>query len=61
MLNAQIRVYPLLFFQLCIYYYADVVSAMVNEIHDEDGLVYTEEITKNKKGNIISKKTTKSY
>ena len=48
---------PLLFLQLCIYYYADVVPAVVNEIQDEDGLVYTKEITKNKKGNIISKKT----
>ena len=40
---------PLLFSQLCIYYYADVVSALVNKIQDEDGLTYTEEITKNKK------------
>ena len=47
---------PLLFFQLCIYYYTDVVQAVVNEIQDEDGLVYTEEITRNKKGNIINKK-----
>ena len=29
---------------------------MVNEIQDEDGLVYTEEITKNTKGKIIDKK-----
>ena len=29
---------------------------MVNEIHDKDGLVYTKEITKNKKGKIIDKK-----
>ena len=48
---------PLLFSQLCIYYYADVVPAVVNKIQDEDGLVYTEEITKNKRGNIINKKT----
>ena len=47
---------PLLFSQLCIYYYADVVPAVVNEICDEDGLVYTKEVTKNKKGNIIDKK-----
>ena len=40
------RVYPLLFSQLCIYYYTDVVPAVMNEIQDEDGLVYTEEITK---------------
>ena len=44
---------PLLFSQLFIYYYADVVLAVVNEIQDEDGLIYTEEITKNKKGNVI--------
>ena len=42
--------------QLCIFYYADVVPAVVNERQDEDGLIYTEEITKNKKGNIIDKK-----
>ena len=40
---------PLLFSQLCIYYYTDEVPAVVNEVQDEDGLVYTEEITKNKK------------
>ena len=50
---------PLLFSQLCIYYYADVVPAVVNKIQDEHGLVYTKEITKNKKGNIINKKNTK--
>ena len=48
-LNAQMESDPLLFSQLCIYYYADVVPAVVNEIQDEDGLVYTKEITKNKK------------
>ena len=47
---------PLLLSQQCIYYHANVVPAMVNEIHDEDGLVYTKEITKNKKGKIIDKK-----
>ena len=50
---------PLLFSQLCIYYYDDVVPAVVIKICDEDGLVYTEEVTKNKKGNIIDNKTTK--
>ena len=40
---------PLLFSQLCIYYYVYMVPAVVNEICDEDGLVYTEEVTKNKK------------
>ena len=47
---------PLVFSQLCIYYYADVVPAVVNERQDEDGLVYTEEITRNNKGNSINKK-----
>ena len=42
---------PLLFSQLCIYYFADVVPIVVNEIHDEDGLVYTKENhQKQKKG-----------
>ena len=50
--ECQDRVNPLLFSQLCIYYYTDVVPAVVNEIHDEDGLVYTKEISKNKKGKI---------
>ena len=50
---------PLLFSQLCIYYYADVVPAVVNKIQDEDGLIYTKEITKNKKHNIIDKKNAK--
>ena len=48
--------YPLLFSKLCIYYYADAVPAVVNEIQDEEGLVYTEEITKNNKGKVIDKK-----
>ena len=47
---------PLLFSQLCIYCYADVVLAVVSEICDEDGLIYTEEVPKNKKGNILDKK-----
>ena len=38
------------------YYYADVVPAVVSEICDEDRLIYTKEVTKNKKGNIIDKK-----
>ena len=50
------RVNPLLFSQLCIYYYADVVPAVLNEICDEDELDYTKKVTKNKKGNIIDKK-----
>ena len=52
---------PLLFSQLCIYYYADIVPAEVNEIQDEDELVYTKEITKNKKGKIINKKNTPKF
>ena len=42
-----------LFSQLCIYYYADKVPAVVNEIETEDCPVYTEVITKNKDGKII--------
>ena len=51
----------LLFSQLCIYYYVDVVPAVVSEIQDEDGLIYTEEVTKNKKSNVIDKKTPKFH
>ena len=47
---------PLLFSQLCIYYYTDVVPTVVNEIQDKDGLVYTKEITRNRKGKIVNKK-----
>ena len=50
------RVNPLLFSQLCIYYYTDVVPAVVNEIQEEDGLVYTEGKNKNK-GKIVTKNT----
>ena len=52
---------PLLFFQLCIYYYADLVPAVVNEIQDKDGLVYTKEITKNEKCNIMNKKKHQNF
>ena len=52
---------PLLFSQLCIYYNADAVPAVVNEVQDEDGLIYTEEITKNKKGNVIDKKKHQNF
>ena len=41
---------PLLFLQLCIYYYANKVPSVVNETGTEDGLVYTKAITKNKDG-----------
>ena len=47
---------PLLFSQLCIHYYADMMPAVVHEIEAEDGLVYTEAVTKNKDGKIILKK-----
>ena len=50
---------PLLFSQLCIYYYADKVPAVVHEIEAEDDIVYTEAITKNKDGKIFFKKNTK--
>ena len=52
---------PLLFSQLCIYYYADKVPAVVHEIEAEDGLVYTEAITKNKDGKIIFKKKHQNF
>ena len=52
---------PLLFSQLCIYYYADKVQAVVHEIEAEDGLVYTEAITKNKDGKIIFKKKHQNF
>ena len=41
---------PLLFLQLCIYYYADKVPAVINEIQTEDGLVYNEAGANNKDG-----------
>ena len=47
----------LLFSQLFMYYYADVVLTVVNEIQEEDGLVCTKEITENKEGKIVAKKT----
>ena len=33
----------------------------MSEICDEDGLIYTEEVTKNKKGNIIDKKNHQKF
>ena len=50
---------PLLFFQLCIYYYADKVPAVINKIQTEDGLVYNEAISKNMNGKIFKEKTPK--
>ena len=52
---------PLLFSQLCIYNYVDKVPAVVHEIEAEDGLVYTEAITKNKDGKIICKKNHQNF
>ena len=48
---------PLLLSQLCIYYYANKMPAVVHEIEAEDGLFYTETVTKNKDGKIILKNT----
>ena len=38
-----------------------MVPAMANEIQTEDGLVYTEAVTKNKDGKIILKKTHQNF
>ena len=47
------RTKPLLFSQLYIYYYNDIMPALVNEWEMEDGEIYTTVITKNKDGKII--------
>ena len=44
---------PLHISQLCIYYYADVLSAVVSEVQLEDGQMYMKAITENKDGKII--------
>ena len=46
---------PLLFSWLCIYYYADIVIAVVNEIQAEDSLFYTAAVPQNKECKIIFK------
>ena len=46
----------LLFSQLCICCYADIVAAVVDVVQLEDRQIYTEAITKNKDGKIILKK-----
>ena len=46
---------PLLFLQLCIYYFADMAPAVIIEIQTEDSLVYYKAVTKNRDGKIISK------
>ena len=47
---------PLLFSQLCIYYYANKVPAVVHKIEAEDGLVYTKAVTKTRMANHLKKK-----
>ena len=49
----------LLFYHLCVYHYADLVPAMVNEIQDQDGQVCTESITTNNNSKIMYKRKTK--
>ena len=58
-LNAWIDSIFCSFSQVCIYYYADVVLAVVNANQEEDELVYTEEIIKNKEGKVVCEKNTK--
>ena len=47
---------PLLFSQLCVYYYMDVRPAVVNEVIEDDH-VCTESITTNLNGEVVYKKT----
>ena len=49
---------PLLFSQLCVYYYTDIRPAVVNEVTEGD-CIYTEAITTNLDGEVVYKKTTK--
>ena len=42
----------LLFLQLCVYHYTNIVLAVVNEIQ-EDGLIFMESINTNGEGKII--------
>ena len=50
---------PLPFLQLCIYYYADIIPAIVREVTFEDSQIYTEAITKKQEwsDNNLNKKT----
>ena len=43
---------PLLFFQLCVYYYTDVRPTVVKEVIEGDG-VYTESIATNLGGEVV--------
>ena len=49
---------PLLFSQ-CIYYYIEVVPDVANEVHKEDGQVYTKKVTTNKEVEVF--KNTKHF
>ena len=49
---------PLLFSQLCVYYYTDVRPAEVNKVIEGD-CVYTESIVTNLDGEVVYKKTPK--
>ena len=40
----------LVFSQLCIYYYANIIPALVNGVQLEDGQIYIEAVTKTKNG-----------
>ena len=51
---------PLLFSQLCVYYYTDVRPAMVNKFIKGD-CVYTESIATNLNGEVVYKKTPNFY
>ena len=46
---------PLLFSQLCVYFYTDIRPVMINEIIDGD-CVYTESIATNMDGEVVYKK-----
>ena len=60
-LTAQTESTSCSFLQLSIYYYVNVVQAVVNKIQEEDGLDYTNEVTKIKEGKIVSKKKTPRF
>ena len=47
---------PLLFSQLCVYYYTEISPVVVNEVIESD-CVYTESIATNLDGEVVYKKT----
>ena len=47
---------PLLFSELCVYYYTDVRPAVVSEVIEGD-CIYTESITTNLDGEVVKKNT----